>query len=99
MGDIFKITDDILKDNSIEEYEYVEIQPVTATNLKNSGGEIIITMQSLYRFTHPSNSYLLIKRRLTKADGTVYADADLVSLTNNARIHLLKVFSIEFPVR
>ena len=61
MGDILKITDPILKDDSIEKYEYVEIQPMTGTNLNNSGGEITITMQNLDSFTHPSNSYLLNK--------------------------------------
>ena len=88
--DILRITDPIPKDVSIEEYEYVEIQPTTGTNLNNSGGEITITMQSLDSFTHPSNRYLLINGRLTKADGTAYADDDDVSLTNNGMMHLLK---------
>ena len=96
MSDILRITDPILKNDSIEEYEYVEIQPMTGTNLNNSGGEIKIIMQNLDSFTHPSNSYLLIKGRLTKADGTAYADADLVSLTNNAMMHLSK--SIQYRI-
>ena len=41
-------------------------------------------------FTHPSESFLLIEGCLTKANGTAYADADLVSLTNNAMMYLFK---------
>ena len=41
-------------DDSIEEYEYVEIHPTTGTNLNNSVGGIVITVQSLDSFTHPS---------------------------------------------
>ena len=74
----------------------VEIQPTTGTNLNNSGGVITITMQSLYSFTHPSNSYLPIKGRLTKDDGVDYTDADLFSLTNNAMMHLFK--SIQYRI-
>ena len=47
-------------------------------------------MQSLDSFTHPCNSYLLIKGRLTKTDGATYENDDNVSLTNNAIMHLFK---------
>ena len=69
---------------------------MTGTNLNNSGGEITITMQNLDSFTHPSNSYLPRKRRLTKTDGSAYTDADLVSLSNNAMMHLFK--SIQYRI-
>ena len=39
-------------------------------------------------FTHPSESYLIFEGRLTKSDGTAYANADEVALTNNAMMHL-----------
>ena len=39
-------------------------------------------------FTHPSESYLIFEGRLTKPDGTVYANADGVALTNNAIMNL-----------
>ena len=39
-------------------------------------------------FTHPSESYLIFEGRQTKADGTPYANADEVALTNNAIMHL-----------
>ena len=41
-------------------------------------------------FTHPSESFLLIEGRLTKADGTAYANADNISLTNNAMMYLFR---------
>ena len=39
-------------------------------------------------FTHPSKRYLIFEGRLTKADGTAYANADEAALTNNAIINL-----------
>ena len=39
-------------------------------------------------FTHPSVSYLIFEGLLTKADGTLYLNADEVALTNNAIMHL-----------
>ena len=40
-------------------------------------------------FTHPSKSVVVVvESRLTKADGTAYANADEVALTNNTIMHL-----------
>ena len=39
-------------------------------------------------FTHCSERFLTFEGRLTKADGTPYANADEVALTNNAIMHL-----------
>ena len=39
-------------------------------------------------FAHPSESYLIFEGRLTKSDGTAYANADEIALTNNAIMHL-----------
>ena len=39
-------------------------------------------------FAHSSDSYLIFEGRLTKADGTAYANADEVVLTNNVIMHL-----------
>ena len=88
--DILRITDPILSDDSIEVYEHVEYVPITGINLDDSGGDIRIIIETRELFTHPSESYLLIEGRLTKTDGTTYADADNVSLTNNAMMHLFK---------
>ena len=88
MKDILKFTNTPIIDESIEEYEYHEYDPITGTNL-NNGGDIRISIESQDVFTHPSKSYLMPEGRLTKADGTAYANADEVALTNNATMHLI----------
>ena len=85
--DILRFTEAPLKDESIEEYEYHEYERITGTNLNNPG-EIRINIETQDLFTHPSESYLIFEGRLRKADGTAYANADNVALTNNALMHL-----------
>ena len=87
MAHILKITDIPIIDESIEEYEYHECEPITDTSL-NNGGDVRISIESQDIFTHPSEGYLIFEDRLTKADGTRYVNADEVALTNNAIIHL-----------
>ena len=87
MTDILKFTNNPIIDESIEEYEYHEYDPITGTNL-NNGGDIRIITESQDVFTHPSESYLIFEGRLTKADGTAYANADEAALTNNPIMHL-----------
>ena len=75
-------------DESIREYEYVEYQPSTGSQL-NSSGQITITIENTDDFYHPRHSWLLVEGDLMKADGvTRYAAADLVTLTNNAILFL-----------
>ena len=87
MADILKCTDFPIIDESIHEYEYHEYQPITGTSL-NNGGDIRISIESQDGFTHSSESYLIFEGRLTKADGTLYANAVEVALANNAVMHL-----------
>ena len=47
-----------------------------------------IGIESQDVFKHLSESYLIFEGRLTKADGTAYANADEVALTNNDIMHL-----------
>ena len=90
MSSILRITDSILNDDSIDKYEYFEYYPITGTNLDNIG-DIRINIESQDIFTHPSKSFLLIEGRLTKSvDGTDYANADNISLTNNAMMYLFR---------
>ena len=86
---IFRITDPIPSYNSIDRYEYFECESVVGTNL-NTPGDIKLYIETQDLFTHPSKSFLLIRGRLTKAEGAAYANADLVTLTNNAMMHLFK---------
>ena len=89
MNSILRITEPILNDDSIDKYEYFEYCPITGTNLNNIG-DIRLTIESQDIFTHPSESFLLIEGRLTKTDGTDYANADNISLTNNAMMYLFR---------
>ena len=74
MNSILRITDPILRDDSIDKYEHFEYEPVVGTNLNNVG-DIRINIETQDIFMHPSESFLLIEGRLTKADGTAYANA------------------------
>ena len=87
MADILKFTDTSTIDESIEEYEYHECDPITGINL-NNGGDIRISIESQDMFTHPSESYLIFEGRLTKTHSTAYANADEVALTNYAIMHV-----------
>ena len=75
MSDILKFTDTPIIDESIEEYEYHEYEAITGTSLYNSG-DIRISIELQVVLTNPSESYLIFEGRLTKADGTLYANAD-----------------------
>ena len=87
MAYILKFSDSPVLDESIEEYEYHDYEPITGASI-NNGGDVRISIESQDIFTHPSESYLIFEGRLTKADGTVYVNADEVALTNNAIMHL-----------
>ena len=90
MSNILRITDPIPSDTSIDRYEDIEYEPVAGTNLNNHGGDIRLYIETQDIFTHPSKSYLIIEGRLTKDNGTAYGDNDLISLTNNALMHLFR---------
>ena len=85
--DMLKIDESLTSDESIEEYEYHEYEPITGTNLNNPG-EIRITVETQDIFYHPSESYLLFEGQLAKTDGTAYANENVVALTNNGLMHL-----------
>ena len=90
MSSILRITDPILKDDSIDKYEEFAYEPITGANLNSPGQDIRINIETQDIFTHPSESYLIIKGRLLKADGTAYARANRVTLANNGIMHLFK---------
>ena len=60
------------------------------TNLNASGQDIRLYMETQDIFIHPSESLLIIKGRLIKADNNSYGNNDLISLTNNGVMHLFK---------
>ena len=54
--DILNITDNIIKDETIESYQRHLYEPITGTNL-NSSGETIINIETQDLFTHPSERF------------------------------------------
>ena len=90
MNSILRITDPILKDDSIDKYEEIAYEPIAGTNLNAPGQDIRLTIETQDIFTHPSESYLIIEGTLLKADGTYYDPANLVTLTNNGIMYLFK---------
>ena len=86
-SDILRFTENPHDHESIEQYQYHEYQPITGANLNNSG-ENTINLESQNLFRHPTESFLIFEGRLTKADGTAYANADVITLFNNGILHL-----------
>ena len=95
MNSILRITDSILKDDSIDKYEEIAYEPIVGTNLNSPGQDIRLTIETQDIFTHPSESYLIVEGFLEKDLGppnaTEYNPADdLITLTNNGIMHLFK---------
>ena len=90
MNSILRITEPILKDDSIDKYEEIEYEPVAGTNLNSSGQDIRLTIETQDIFTHPSESYLIIEGRLLRDNNNSYGNNDLITLTNNGIMHLFK---------
>ena len=95
MNSILRITDPILKDDSIDKYEEIAYERIAGTNLNAPGQDIRLTIETQDIFTHPSESYLiiegdLIKRNVNPPANPLYTDNDLINLTNNGIMHLFK---------
>ena len=95
MNSILRITDPILKDDSIDKYEEIAYEKIAGTNLNAPGQDIRLTIETQDIFTYPSESYLIVEGYLEKdlnpPNATVYnRDTDLITLTNNGIMHLFK---------
>ena len=95
MNSILRITDPILKDDSIDKYEDIAYEPIAGTNLNSPGQDIRLTIETQDIFTHPSESYLIVEGRLLKRgvnppNDPSYDNADLITLANNGIMHLFK---------
>ena len=91
MSSILRITDPILKDDSIDKYEEIAYEPVAGTNLNAPGQDIRLTIETQDIFTHPSESYLIVEGDLLRDDnGNRYPHDALITLTNNGIMHLFK---------
>ena len=95
MNSILRITDPILKDDSIDKYEEIAYEKIAGTNLNAPGQDIRLTIETQDIFTYPSESYLIVEGYLEKdlnpPNATVYDSAtDLITLTNNGIMYLFK---------
>ena len=95
MNSILRITDPILKDDSIDKYEDIAYEKIAGTNLNSPGQDIRLTIETQDIFTYPSESYLIVEGYLEKdlnpPNATVYnQNTDLITLTNNGIMHLFK---------
>ena len=90
MNSILSITDPILKDDSIDKYEYILYEPVVGANKNAPGQDIRLIIETQDIFTHPSESYLIIDGRLLRNNGNSYGNNDLATLTNNGIMYLFK---------
>ena len=95
MNSILRITDPILKDDSIDKYEEIAYEEIAGTNLNAPGQDIKLTIETQDIFTYPSESYLIVEGYLEKdlnpPNVLVYDPAtDLITLTNNGIMHLFK---------
>ena len=95
MNSILRITDPVLKDDSIDKYEDIAYEPIAGTNLNAPGQDIRLTIETQDIFTHPSESYLIIEgyleKNLNPPNVLVYdPNTDLITLTNNGIVHLFK---------
>ena len=90
MNSILRITDPILKDDSIDKYEYIQYDRVAGSNLNSPGQDIRLVIETQDIFTHPSESYLIVEGRLLKGDGNSYGNNDLITLINNGIMYLFK---------
>ena len=87
LSTMFNVTQGAQIDDGIQRYEYHGYEPDDGNKL-NDTGEIKINIKNSDEILHPSQSYLLFEGRLTKANGAAYADADKVTLINNALMYL-----------
>ena len=95
MNSILRITDPILKDDSIDKYEDIAYEKIAGTNLNAPGQDIRLTIETQDIFTYPSESYLIVEgyleKNLNPPNAVVYnQNTDLITLTNNGIMHLFK---------
>ena len=87
MDSILDIQDKFIEGDAIKSYEYNEYLPTSGSNL-NIPGTITIHIESQDEFYHPRKSYILVEGDLLKDDGSRYAAADTIALSNNGIMHL-----------
>ena len=87
---IYQWPENVLVDESTEEYEYFEYSPSSETEQTLNGiGEIRFSIDSLSTFVHPCKSYIYVVGQILRADNDApFENADNVTLANNGIINL-----------
>jgi hypothetical protein len=76
--DYLKISEPLKIDQSMSEYNFHNYEPVVGSNL-NSNSQIRIIVESQDLFYLPSKSFLTIKGKLTKNEGSALDNTDAVT--------------------
>ncbi|XP_065664794.1 uncharacterized protein LOC136086425 [Hydra vulgaris] len=90
---VLNFTEMPIVDNGIKRFQFYEYEPVNGVNLHAGDIRINIEQQDLFKL--PSEVFLLFEGQLVKADGTTYANTDVVALTNNGIMHLFNQITYE----
>ena len=83
---ILNFQEKYIESDAIKSYEYNEYQLMSGFNL-NIPGNINIHIKNQEEFYHPRWSNL-VEGNLLRENGTRYAAADAISLSNNGVMHL-----------
>ena len=86
--EMLDISEPHLYDESISSMNFYEYTPQTQANNNTSSHQISITINNQDIYTLPSKSYISIKGQIRRADDTVYAATDEITLINNAMMYL-----------
>ena len=86
--EMLNITEPYRYDDSISSMNFYEYTPQTQASNNTPGHQINITINNQDIYTLPSKSYISIKGQIRKADDTVYAATDEITLINNAMMYL-----------
>ena len=90
-NDYLEILETIKEDNSIESFQFRDHTPQQQNF--NIGASIIFDVNADNSYILPSESFLRIDGQIRKENDTAYAQADEVSLINNAMMYLFNQIS------
>jgi len=90
---ILNISETSQIDDSIKSLDYSEIVLQSNVNINTPSQTLTFTINNQNTIFLPSESRLKITGTLTKADGTLYANGDEVTLINNAMMYLFSSIS------
>ena len=87
-NEILDVTDPYAFDESIYSMKFVEYFPMSQLNNNRTSTKIAIDVHAADTYVLPSESYISIKLKLTRADNNEFDAAHEISLINNAVMYL-----------